>query len=324
MDELLEDFTAHINAIHPAIRFTREEEEAGVIAVLDAKITRKEDRLLLFSVYRKPTHTDHYLQFGSNHLLQHKLGVIRTLVHRSSTICSNRDEQALEIQHLKRVLSEKGMEDSHESTSTERLTKHAAFGESQEGECHHPLCWTGYWGDCPPPWQGRDYSHPPIQHHKGDPGPTKGETLNGGAMWSGVPDHLHQLPSRLCSWDREATSQATEGAPAPWFPSKWPHSGTQPQLHQGGCSSVKHREKDWFRWGVAESIYIAEGRPSLNLDRGRHSLPPNLQTAVVVVTLVTCIITGSYVTTTRKPQFSEEDPWSQGRKLKISPDVRWC
>ncbi len=38
MDELLERFTAHINAIHLAIRFTREEEEAGVIAVLDAII----------------------------------------------------------------------------------------------------------------------------------------------------------------------------------------------------------------------------------------------------------------------------------------------
>ena len=29
------------------------------------------------------------------------------------------------------------------------------------------------------------------------------------------------------------------------------------------------------------------------------------------ITLVTRIITGSYVTTTRKPQFSEEDPWSR-------------
>ncbi len=37
---------------------------------------------------------------------------------------------------------------------------------------------------------------------------------------------------------------------------------------------MKHREKDWFRRGVAESIYIAEGRPSLNRDRGRHTLPP--------------------------------------------------
>ncbi len=38
--------------------------------------------------------------------------------------------------------------------------------------------------------------------------------------------------------------------------------------------AVKHREKDWFRRGVAELIYIAEGRPSLNGDRGRHTLPP--------------------------------------------------
>ncbi len=92
MDELLEDFTVHIYAIYPAIQFTREEEEAVVIAVLDAKITRKEDRSLLFSVYRKLTHTNHYLQFSSN-----KLGLIRTLVHCSSTICWNRNEEVLEI-----------------------------------------------------------------------------------------------------------------------------------------------------------------------------------------------------------------------------------
>ncbi len=30
--------------------------------------------------------------------------------------------------------------------------------------------------------------------------------------------------------------------------------------------AVKHREKDWFRRGVAESIYIADRRPSLNRD----------------------------------------------------------
>ena len=37
--------------------------------------------------------------------------------------------------------------------------------------------------------------------------------------------------------------------------------------------AVKYREKDWFRRGVAESIYTAEGRPSLNRDRGRHTVP---------------------------------------------------
>ena len=66
MDALLDDLTAHINVVHPAIRFTREEEEDGSLAVLDAQISRRED-MLTFSVYRKPTHTDQYLQFCSNH-----------------------------------------------------------------------------------------------------------------------------------------------------------------------------------------------------------------------------------------------------------------
>ena len=33
----------------------------------------------------------------------------------------------------------------------------------------------------------------------------------------------------------------------------------------------------------------------------------------------TRIITGSYVTTTRKPQFSEEDPWSRVESSKFRP-----
>ncbi len=37
------------------------------------------------------------------------------------------------------------------------------------------------------------------------------------------------------------------------------------------------------------------------------------------VTLVTRIITGSYMTTTRKPQFSEEDPWSRVESSKFRP-----
>ncbi len=67
---------------------------------------------------------------------------------------------------------------------------------------------------------------------------------------------------------------------------------------------VKHREKDGFRRGMAELIHIAVTPPP------PLSLPLSLQTAVAV-TPVTCMITGSHVTTTRKPQFSEEDPRSR-------------
>ena len=90
-DELIDDFTEHINSVHPAIKFTREEEsEDGTLPMLDTKTTRNPSGKLSFTVYRKPTHTDQYLQFNSNQPLQHKLGVIRTLSHPCSNSLFNR------------------------------------------------------------------------------------------------------------------------------------------------------------------------------------------------------------------------------------------
>ena len=107
-DSLLEDFTNHINAIHPSIKFTREEEENNTIPMLDAKTTRDTVGMLSFTVYRKPTHTDQYLQFASNQPLNHKLGVIRTLRHRCDVICSTEEAKLQELEHLKKVLSVSG------------------------------------------------------------------------------------------------------------------------------------------------------------------------------------------------------------------------
>ena len=37
--------------------------------------------------------------------------------------------------------------------------------------------------------------------------------------------------------------------------------------------SVLYQEPEWFKRGVAEAIYIHRESPSLNRDRGRHTLP---------------------------------------------------
>ncbi len=37
--------------------------------------------------------------------------------------------------------------------------------------------------------------------------------------------------------------------------------------------SVVHQEPSWFKRGVAESMHITLEDPSLNQDRGRHTLP---------------------------------------------------
>ena len=71
---------------------------------LDILITPGRDGSLSTSVYRKPTHTDLYLQWDSHHTLTSKYSVIGTLQHRAQTICSNPHLLQKEEQHLNNAL----------------------------------------------------------------------------------------------------------------------------------------------------------------------------------------------------------------------------
>ena len=85
----LQSSLSEINSINSHIQFTEEVEENSCLNFLDLKVTRKIDGHLSFSIYRKPTHTDKYLNFGSSHPLEHKNSVIRSLIHRASTLCDD-------------------------------------------------------------------------------------------------------------------------------------------------------------------------------------------------------------------------------------------
>ena len=57
------DFLEHINSIESHIQFTAEDQRSdGAMPFLDILITPSRDGSLSTSVYRKPTHTDLYLQ----------------------------------------------------------------------------------------------------------------------------------------------------------------------------------------------------------------------------------------------------------------------
>ena len=60
------------------------------------------------SVYRKQTHTDQDLQFESNHPLIQKLGVVKTLFHRASSIITKESDKAAEDQYVRQALNNCG------------------------------------------------------------------------------------------------------------------------------------------------------------------------------------------------------------------------
>ena len=77
-----EEFFQHINTVDTSIMFTMEEARPdGSIPFLDVLVTPKVDGTFTKKVYRKPAHTDQYLQWDSNHNLASRYSVIKTLTH---------------------------------------------------------------------------------------------------------------------------------------------------------------------------------------------------------------------------------------------------
>ena len=104
----LDKFFDHINNIDPNIKFTQEGLSDHKLAFLDCLVSIEKDRTLSVFVYRKQTHTDQYLQFESNHPLIQKLGVVKTLFHRASSIITKEPDKAAEDQHLRQALNNCG------------------------------------------------------------------------------------------------------------------------------------------------------------------------------------------------------------------------
>ena len=100
-------FLEHINSIDPNIQFTSEDPISdGSMPFLDILITPNKDGRIITSVYRKPTHTDLYLQWNSHshntikiQCGRHPLSQGKTHLFQALNCCKKKNNSC--IKHLK-------------------------------------------------------------------------------------------------------------------------------------------------------------------------------------------------------------------------------
>ena len=94
----------HINKQDPHIQFRVEPTQQGSLPFLDTLVTTEPNNTFSTTVYRKPTHTDQYLHWDSNHHITAKHSVFNTLANRAKVVSSSQDKLDQELQHIKTAL----------------------------------------------------------------------------------------------------------------------------------------------------------------------------------------------------------------------------
>ena len=105
--DYISSFKKTLDSIDTKIKFTLEKEKDEKLAFLDTLVTRK-DGTLTTKVYRKPTHTDRYLDYNSHHEAKHKVSTASTLLHRASTLPNTNENKENEVKYVTDALKLNG------------------------------------------------------------------------------------------------------------------------------------------------------------------------------------------------------------------------
>ena len=276
----VEAFTNHINTVDRNIKFTREDVKDNVLAFLDCAVHLETDGSLCIEVYRKPTHTDQYLQFDSHHPLQHKLGVIRTLNHRAESVPTKKEGREKEQKHIKNALktcgypkwaflknrNKKRTDTEHEREERRKnivIPYIAGVSEKLKrifGKHHIPVH-----------FKPENTLRQKLVHPKDKTPRHKQSNVVYAVQCSEECSDLYigetkqQLHKRMAQ-HRRATSSGQDSAVHLHLKDTG-HSFEDSNVH------VLAREERWFERGVKEAIYTKLEKPSLNRGGGlRHNL----------------------------------------------------
>ena len=107
----INDFHSHFNSICWHIQFTTEKEHNFSLPFLDVLIKRNSRNgnttihsLLSTAIYRKPPHTNTYLQYTSHHSKHQKLTVAKILLSRVNTHITNKTQKHSELQNVRNTM----------------------------------------------------------------------------------------------------------------------------------------------------------------------------------------------------------------------------
>ena len=245
--------------------------------MLDVLVNRESDGSLSFQVFRKPTHTNQYLNFASHHPLQHKLGVIRTLVDRASSIVTKKEDHTRELDDLHKSLAVCGYSNwswvtaNNKNRETRQLRRNNGYVQQVKGSVTIP-----YLAGVSESLRRLLKSSGIITHIKPQntirsmlvaPKDKTDKLDKAGAVYSiscldcpssYVGETARSLRYRLSEHERP-TSPVGE-------------HGKQHSIDWEGVR-ILDREANWYKRGVREAIQIRRTGSDLNRDRGRHDLP---------------------------------------------------
>ena len=277
-EEDSERLLSHLNSQHEKIKFTCEPEKDGKLPALDVLLLRNNDGTLDTKVYRKPTHTNQYMNFNSSQPLQHKLGVIRTLNHRADTNVTREEDRQEEKKLIKDVLAVNDYPEWTHKVVARRETREANPRSNNAPNTRKGHVALPYVPGVTESLQRLFRSHGIQAHAKPyntirsmvvcpkDRTPTQERA-----------DTVYHITCATCN------SQYTGESGQPLAARlKQHHREASPvgrHMRQTGHTidwegtKILDREANWFRRGVKEAIHIRRRHPDLNLDQGRHHLP---------------------------------------------------
>ena len=287
----VQEFTDHLNSQDEDVKFTVEYPDSdNRLAFLDSHPQVLEDGSIKLKVYRKPTHTDQYLSFSSNHPIEHKLGVIRTLYNRAETIVTTAEDRAAELDYVDTALTQCGYPKWALKKFRDRVP--ATPSADQPAAPEKPR----FCGKVQIPYipglsdklkrafleHNVQFSHKPINKLRGLLVAPKDKSLKGD-----ITGTVYRIPcsggnteckefyigetdrdfwTRFSEHKRKCMSKKSEVAE---------HIHIKAPDHQVDFEQTQILDRDsrWYQRGIREAIYIRAQKPTLNRNAGRYSLP---------------------------------------------------